>query len=793
MPITVLSEWFLLEFKIAQLKAYLALEKLRRFNRAILFQLQEMYQSIASIALWRLILLVLKRLGSITKNWLKENKIDEWLKAILHGAYLGVFEGLYIFLYFLHFFRAFLTIIDYFSDQDNKNLVEVSKLLYAVFKILISLLMLTFMIMMLVHGIAFLNLALYHNIKIFFLIYSLSKLAMSFFTLGFSFIQYKNANNALDQVWLKKQYKNNLKKHREILIVAVPITLILSLLSLGLVTGPWFWGMVALASVFLIIDAVKAIYYYVKGSSVPEPSVAQLPQQNAFFHDASNNYYYRKCRIARLKNNDPEGNRIFLLKEIIVKIIQLQAKLENNSISRFGFFSEKEKIQKKIDGLIQDAQELLKDKPDKIALIIQLAVSLQEDLSEIKDDPEMVDIVQEYLRGLKNQLQVIKQGDDCAVKLNLNNKNNKLWKLIFAEEMSKESIPKSQAFRQSFFRKKADCEDIHDACQKFRELEQHELNTETRLQVFPQDITMSLLLLLILIVPMAILLFKSFFTVSQQSVDVIERFGKYTRCAHAGLNFKIPFVERIAGAISLRIYPLDVTLDTKTQDNVIVKIQVSVQYRIKEDRVYDAFYKLENAREQITAYVLDLVRAEVPTMSLDAVFEKKDSIANAVKNELTGTMQEFGYEIVKALVTNIDPDEKVKHAMNEINEQQRLQVAAQAKGEAEKILKVKQAEAEAESKRLQGEGIANQRKAIICGLQQSVGEFQKAIPGVTAADTMNLALITQYFDTLKEIGANSKSTTILLPHSSGGLKDIAAQLQESIITGNLVANTENSE
>lgn len=180
-------------------------------------------------------------------------------------------------------------------------------------------------------------------------------------------------------------------------------------------------------------------------------------------------------------------------------------------------------------------------------------------------------------------------------------------------------------------------------------------------------------------------------------------------------------------------------------------------------------------------------------MSLDAVFEKKDSIANAVKNELTGTMQEFGYEIVKALVTNIDPDEKVKHAMNEINEQQRLQVAAQAKGEAEKILKVKQAEAEAESKRLQGEGIANQRKAIICGLQQSVGEFQKAIPGVTAADTMNLALITQYFDTLKEIGANSKSTTILLPHSPGGLKDIAAQLQESIITGNLVANAENSE
>lgn len=461
----MLNEWFLLEFEIAQFEAYLALEKLRRLKSAILFQLQEMYRSIASISLWRLILLVLKRFGSITKNWLKENKIDEWLKAILHGAYLGAFEGLYIFLYFLHFFRAFLTIIDYFSDQGNKNLVEVTKFLYAVVKVLISLLMLAFMIVMLAHGIAFLSLALYHNIKIFFLIYSLSKLAISFFTLGFSFINYKNANSALDQVWLKKQYENNLKKHREILIVAVPITLVLSLLSLGLVSGPWFWVMLGIASIFLIIDITKAIYYYVKGSGVPEPAVAQLPQENAFIDVANNNYYYRKCRTARLTNNNPEGNRIFLLKEVIVKIIQLQTKLENNSTSRFWFFSEKAKIQKKIDGLIQDAQELLKDKPDKIALIIQLSVSFQEDLSEIKDDPKTVGIVQEYIRGLKNQLQVPRQGDDSSVKLNLNNKNNKLWKLIFTEETGKESIPKSQAFQQSFFRKKGDCEDIHDACQ----------------------------------------------------------------------------------------------------------------------------------------------------------------------------------------------------------------------------------------------------------------------------------------------------------------------------------------
>lgn len=439
MPITVLSEWFLLEFKLAELKAYLALEKLRRLKRAILFQLQEMYRSIASIALWRLILLVLKRLGSMTKNWLKENKIDEWLKAILHGAYLGVFEGLYIFLYFLHFFRAFLTIIDYFSDQDNKNLVEVSKFLYAVFKVFISLLMLAFMMVALAHGVAFLGLALYYNIKIFFLIYSFSKLAISFFTLGFSFIHYKNANTALDQVWLKKQYENNLKKHREILIVAVPITLILSLLSLGLVSGPWFWVMVALASIFLIIDVVKAIYYYVKGSGVPEPAVAQLPQQNAFFDDANNNYYYRKCRTARLKNDDPEGNRIYLLKEIIVKILQLKRELKNCSSSRFNFFSEKPKIIEKIEGLKQLASTLLEDENENnTTLLNKVLNALQEDAAENKNDKTLIS--KEAIVTIINEI------------------------LYVRDRLGKKAIISSQLFKQSGLKKIGACGDILQAC-----------------------------------------------------------------------------------------------------------------------------------------------------------------------------------------------------------------------------------------------------------------------------------------------------------------------------------------
>lgn len=191
---------------------------------------------------------------------------------------------------------------------------------------------------------------------------------------------------------------------------------------------------------------------------------------------------------------------------------------------------------------------------------------------------------------------------------------------------------------------------------------------------------------------------------------------------------------------------------------------------------------------QIELFVFDVIRAEVPKMLLDDVFEKKDNIAIAVKNELEGLMADFGYGILKALVTNIDPDEKVKAAMNEINEQQRLRMAAQEKGEAEKILRVKNAEAEAESMRLQGIGVANQRKAIIDGLKQSIQEFQEGIQGVTASDVMGLVMMAQYYDTLKEIGASDKNSTILLPHSPGGLQDIAAQLREGIISGTLATN-----
>lgn len=302
-----------------------------------------------------------------------------------------------------------------------------------------------------------------------------------------------------------------------------------------------------------------------------------------------------------------------------------------------------------------------------------------------------------------------------------------------------------------------------------------------------QSISADLIVLLIVIGIIAFLLFNTFFTVSQQTVGLVERLGKFVRVSNAGLNIKIPFIERVAGRMSLRVLQLDVPVETKTKDNVFVKVSVSVQYHVKLTKIYDAFYKLTNPNTQITSFIFDVVRAQVPAMNLDDVFEKKDSIATAVKEELCDLMDNFGYDIVKALVTDIDPDARVKTAMNEINEQQRLRVAAEQKGEADKILVVKKAEAEAQSMRLQGQGIADQRKAIIEGLKNSIDEFQESVPGTSALDVMNLVLVTQYYDTLKEIGANNKATTLLLPSVPEGNNTFANVLRDSVLTGQVAA------
>jgi regulator of protease activity HflC (stomatin/prohibitin superfamily) len=273
-------------------------------------------------------------------------------------------------------------------------------------------------------------------------------------------------------------------------------------------------------------------------------------------------------------------------------------------------------------------------------------------------------------------------------------------------------------------------------------------------------------------------------TVQEKSAAIIERFGKFARVASPGVNILLPF-EKVSGRVSLRVHELYVNVETKTLDDVFVKITVAVQYHIMPGRIREAHYELANPQMQIESFVYDEVRAVVPKMKLDDVFQNKDEIANAVKSGLEDTMNQYGYNIVKTLVNDIDPDANVKRAMNEINAAQRIRRASEERGEAEKILRIKQAEAEAESMRLRGKGVADQRKAIVDGLRDSVLEFSQAVPGTRPGDVMQLVVMTQYFDTLKEVGAQSRSNTIMIPHSPSAVQGIAENLQNSVLMGTM--------
>ena len=261
----------------------------------------------------------------------------------------------------------------------------------------------------------------------------------------------------------------------------------------------------------------------------------------------------------------------------------------------------------------------------------------------------------------------------------------------------------------------------------------------------------------------ALIIFTGFFVVKQQTAAIVERFGKFLSIRQSGLHFKIPLIDRIAGKISLRILQLDVIVETKTKDDVFVKLKVSVQYKIIQEKVYEAFYKLDYPQDQITSYVFDVVRAVVPKMKLDDVFEKKNEIADAVKGELNDAMINYGYDIIKALVTDIDPDAEVKAAMNKINAAERKKVAAQYEGDAERILIVEKAKAEAQSKRLQGQGIADQRREIARGLEESVDVLNNV--GINSQEASALIVVTQHYDTLQSIGGETNSNLILLPNS----------------------------
>jgi regulator of protease activity HflC (stomatin/prohibitin superfamily) len=282
--------------------------------------------------------------------------------------------------------------------------------------------------------------------------------------------------------------------------------------------------------------------------------------------------------------------------------------------------------------------------------------------------------------------------------------------------------------------------------------------------------------------------FSFVFIVKQQSAIVIERLGKFHIIRHAGLHFKLPIIDNIVGKLSLKIQQLDVVVETKTKDNVFVRIKVSVQFQVIEDKVYDAFYKLDNSNAQIRSYIFDVVRAEVPKMRLDDVFERKDNIALAVRGELKEAMENYGYNIIKALVTDIDPDEQVKHAMNKINTAEREKVAAEYEAEAERIKIVAKAKAEAESKKLQGQGIADQRREIAKGLLESVEVLNNA--GINSHEASSLILVTQHYDTLHSIGSHTGSNLILLPNSPSSANDLLNSMLVSLTASNkMIKNT----
>lgn len=280
-----------------------------------------------------------------------------------------------------------------------------------------------------------------------------------------------------------------------------------------------------------------------------------------------------------------------------------------------------------------------------------------------------------------------------------------------------------------------------------------------------------------------LLAYLSISIVPERHVAIIQRFGRFHRTVPAGLCIVIPLVEQIRGYTQSKVFQLDVQIETKTEDNVFVHLTASVQYQIVEGKEYEAYYILADSERQIEAYVFDVVRAKVPHLRIDDLFSKKDEIAEGVARELREVMPNFGYAILRTLVTDIRPDDSVKKAMNEINAAQRLRLAAVEKGEAEKIIKVKQAEADAESKILQGQGMAGQRKAILDGLQASLDAFQEKISGSTTTEVMSLILMAQYFDTLKEMGSNGKLNTILVPHSPSALGDFYQQIREAIVVG----------
>ena len=292
---------------------------------------------------------------------------------------------------------------------------------------------------------------------------------------------------------------------------------------------------------------------------------------------------------------------------------------------------------------------------------------------------------------------------------------------------------------------------------------------------------MGIVILLVVIFLAILLLISSIYVVRQQSVAIIERFGRYQKTSSSGMNFRIPFgIDKIAARVQLRLLQSDIVVETKTQDNVFVTMNVATQYRVNENNVTDAYYKLMRPESQIKSYIEDALRSSVPKLTLDELFEKKDEIALEVQKQVAEEMSTYGYIIVKTLITKVEPDAEVKQSMNEINAAQRKRVAAQELAEADKIKIVTAAEAEAEKDRLHGVGIAEQRKAIVDGLADSIKELKGANVELTEEQIMSILLTNQYLDTLNNFADKQGNNTIFLPATPDGVESIRTQILSAL-------------
>ncbi|HEN9428331.1 TPA: SPFH domain-containing protein [Streptococcus agalactiae] len=293
---------------------------------------------------------------------------------------------------------------------------------------------------------------------------------------------------------------------------------------------------------------------------------------------------------------------------------------------------------------------------------------------------------------------------------------------------------------------------------------------------------MSLIILTVILVLVIVLLITSLYVVKQQTVAIIERFGKYQKTATSGIHIRVPLgIDKIAARVQLRLLQSEIIVETKTKDNVFVTLNIATQYRVNENNVTDAYYKLIKPEAQIKSYIEDALRSSVPKLTLDELFEKKDEIALEVQHQVAEEMSTYGYIIVKTLITKVEPDAEVKQSMNEINAAQRKRVAAQELANADKIKIVTAAEAEAEKDRLHGVGIAQQRKAIVDGLADSIQELKDANVTLTEEQIMSILLTNQYLDTLNTFAINGNQT-IFLPNTPEGVEDIRTQVLSALKT-----------